>query len=359
MAINISSMVKKVILIIAIASFFLILFLWIFQRPNVEIPDNLPLHLKVEKDYYIYDQVAGHLHKPNASRVFPWKEHQKKTIIMKTNNLGFREDFETSKTKAEGIKRILITGDSHIDGVVCNVESFPNQLEVLLNNGRKNHRYECINAGVGHYGPQNYSGVLKRFLYLKPDVFIVVIYSGNDFMDALYIEELNGRLKFPPRSGDYIEKLQTANKMLADSVAQALNQIYFFKTFPNLMNIAVDITANHLESIKRICEDNHIELLVVFLPTKLDAEMERDKERLMPVIDLLQLSKDQLEINHQIVETLISWLSKENIKHIDLLSPMKKCIRKLFWARDYHLNSRGHLKMARIIYNSPYRSLLE
>lgn len=142
---------------------FALIILGVVVFRSSESPANFPSlpFLKVENDYYIYDDVAGHLHRPNARREYKWPEHKSGKIIMNTNNLGFRENADTEIQKVSGVIRILVTGDSHIDSVVYNGEFFPNQLEGLLNKGNTNPSYECINGGVGNYGPHNYSGFLK------------------------------------------------------------------------------------------------------------------------------------------------------------------------------------------------------
>jgi lysophospholipase L1-like esterase len=343
-----------VLLTVSLLAVFLIL---IFPPgPSKKTTKILPF-LKIETDYYIYDDTAGHLHKPNAKRVYHWPEHKKGKIIMQTNNMGFREDIDTKIEKPPGITRILVTGDSHIDGVVYNMESFPNQLESLLNNRGKNPRFECINGAVGHYGPQNYSGFLKRFLHLKPDIFILVLYTGNDFINTLFIEEFNGGFQTPQRPPGYYEKMEAANKILNNSFPQSLNQILLFKTFPELVDKAMEITKTHLDIINQLCKENGIQFLVALLPTKVDIEMHMDLDRIKAANEILQFSEKDFGINRQLTESLISWLIKKKINYIDLYSPMKKKLRKLFWQKDHHLNNRGHKVIARIISHYLYRSL--
>ena len=308
--------------------------------------------LKQEYDYYVYDYMAGHLHREHAKRIYYWDEHEKGPIVLQTNNLGFREDSDTSEQKAKGTVRILVTGDSHIDGVVNNNESFANQLEDRLNRGLTTPGYECINGGVGHFGPQNYSGFLKRFLYLKPDVFFVVIYTGNDFMDAICIEEFHRRLKTNKRPDDYVQKLTAANKIIDGNLAQAINQVYFFKTFPHLKDKALEITGKHLEMITKICKDNNIKLMVALLPTKTDIEPNTDAERIKAANEMLHLTDTDLAINRHLAISLATWLEMKEINYIDLYEYMKNRNVTLFWKKDHHLNTNGHALMADIIYSS-------
>jgi lysophospholipase L1-like esterase len=351
--------VAVVVVVVLIAIGKVILFSVFHRHAESRIKSKIkvPLFLEYESDYYIYDSEAGHLHKPKAKRDFPWKEHIKGRIIMRTNNLGFREDLDTKAKKTEGIVRILVSGDSHLDGVVYNVESFPNRWEALLNKGQKNPRYECINGGIGCSGPQNYSGFLKRFLYLKPDVFVVVLYTGNDFLDAVSIEEFRERFQTPPRPPGYYDKMEAAVKKLSCASHQILNQVVFFKTFPSLISRAIEITGTHFEIIKSICKDNNIKLLVVLLPTKLDVEAQFDRDRIKAVNEILQLSKKDFGINRRLTKLFIAWLVKNKIDYIDLYPFMKGGNQELFWKKDYHLNDAGHRRIADIVYHTSYKTL--
>ena len=100
--------------------------LWLFPFPQLSqlrhhsteesyfFPSN-------ETAYYVRDSMAGHTHKPHAVLEFKWWEHPQGTPRMVTNDLGFRKDSDTIERKGSGIYRILVTGDSHTDGVVYNL----------------------------------------------------------------------------------------------------------------------------------------------------------------------------------------------------------------------------------------------
>jgi hypothetical protein len=122
-----------------------------------------PAFLEEQSDYYMSDLVIGHIHRPNVQREVTWDEHPEGRVIMRTNNLGFREDTDTDVKKRDDTVRILVTGDSHIDGVVDNSESFPNRLEALLNSSGLGPTFEVINGGTGYYGPQHYSRFIEKY----------------------------------------------------------------------------------------------------------------------------------------------------------------------------------------------------
>ncbi|HSV43971.1 MAG TPA: hypothetical protein VLJ10_05390, partial [Candidatus Bathyarchaeia archaeon] len=126
-------------------------------------------------DYYQADEIVGFVHRPYAERTFNWPEYHKGKISLKTNNLGFREDADTAVEKKGDVTRVLVIGDSHIDGIIDNSESFPHVLETLFNARAGVPRFEMINGGTGLYGTDEYVLFLKKFLFLKPDIYMVVL----------------------------------------------------------------------------------------------------------------------------------------------------------------------------------------
>jgi len=299
-----------------------------------------------ESDYYRQDEFAGHIHRPYAKREYTWPEHPKGKIILMTNNLGFREDSDTQITKSKGTIRILVTGDSQIDGVVYNEESMPNVLEKKLNFANQTTKFEVINGGVGYYGSDHYLLFLNKQLVLKPDAYIVVIYSGNDFLDAARLIEAGG--DFNKRPEDYMEYLQKCNcEGLLD---QAMNQIYYFKTFPKMKEKVVSHVFGILLKINQLCKMHNIDFMVIFLPTKADVEWQTDTQRLGQVKECLHLGESDIKINRDLVIALMRQLSDIHVSFLDMHNAMEGHQTDFFWKKDYHLNVQGHAFLAEKIY---------
>jgi len=311
-----------------------------------------PHYPKASKGYLMPDDVAGFLHKPLVKREFQWREHPTGKIESKTNNLGFKEDENTKVKKSRNTIRVLVTGDSHTDGVIYNFESFPNQLEKMYNAKNYKVNFEFINGGTGFYGPQNYLGVLKRFLHLKPDIFIVTLYTGNDFLDAIKIESVNNRLKIPERPANYFKDLLEVREKAPGLPAQFVNQIKFFKLFPQLKDTALLITKNAFFRIKQICYQNSIYLFVIILPAKMDVEAQSDIERLRAAKKILKISNEDLWLNQKLGQALSNWFSEQKIQSIDLFNNFSAYNQELYWKNDFHLNHNGHRAIAEIIYAS-------
>jgi len=299
-----------------------------------------------ESDYYMEDEIVGHVHRPHVVRRYEWPEYKKDSIILKTNNLGFREDSDTNVKKLKDVIRILVTGDSQIDGVVNNSESFPNVLEAQLNSTNQTFKFEVINGGVGHYGFEHYELFLHKYLFLKPDKYIVVIYTGNDFLDSARIVEVE--LGFNGRPPQYLASLQ---KCMHDGItSQVMNQIYYFKTFPQMREKVIKHVIEIMLRVNELCKQYKIDFMVVFLPTKADVEWKTDNRRLEEEKECLGFSEADLSINKDLKDDLIKFLFQHNIKYIDIYKDMVNKNVEFYWKKDYHLNDQGHRFLADMVY---------
>ncbi len=304
--------------------------------------------VEIESDYYQADAVAVHVHRPYAKREYNWPESKSGKIIFQTNNLGFREDTDTAARKTKGVTRVLVTGDSQVDGVVNNSESFPSVLENRLNSESQTKKFEFLNGGVGYYGPDHYPLFLNKYLYLKPDIYIVCIYTGNDFIDSARI--LEARDGVNERPAEYIRSLQ-ACQVNEGAVSQVVNQVYYFKTFPQMKEKTLNHVQELMVKIRNVCKQQGIDLLLVLLPTKADVEWQRDAEALEKVKHCLKLSEADLRINRDLTEAFIKGLQNKNINVLDLYSSMKNKNDEFYWKKDYHLNGRGHNFIAGKVYS--------
>ncbi len=314
----------------------------------LENPEALKPHFgETESNYYVAKSIAGHIHQPNAKREFKWPEHPSGVIIQQTNNLGLREDNDTQEEKPDGVYRVLVTGDSHADGVIHNSESFPNVIEdsvgFTISEGKK---LEFLNAGNGYYGPQNYWGCLKYYSNLKPDAFIVALYTGNDYMDAVRIEAENGRMKVPERTESYYYDLWELDETMPGFTGQLMNQVKFFKSYPAYRDTALNVTHRYLDNIKVYCDSNNIDFMVVLVPTKLDVEPELDSTRIDTAYQIMKFTDADIKENEALIDRTIQWLNAKKIHFIDMREPLRKADEELYWKADLHINHKGHKVMA-------------
>jgi lysophospholipase L1-like esterase len=101
-----------------------------------------------------------------------------------TNALGYRGPAPTSVEKPANTQRLLVVGDSFTFGwAVEEEETIAGQLRAMLSDRQPT--VEVINAGY-HDGlsPDAYYAYLRREgIALRPDVILVVLYTGNDITD--------------------------------------------------------------------------------------------------------------------------------------------------------------------------------
>ncbi len=307
--------------------------------------------LEDQENYIIKDDTIGHAHKPYAKIECTWPEHKSGKITLKTNNLGFRADVDTKITAAKGVKRILITGDSHIDGAVNNNEGFAYLLERRLNSSSRTAQFEILNGGVSYYGPDHYFMLLHKYLFLKPSVYIVVIYTGNDFLDtARVIEAKDGVNKRPKRYKDALLNCKGNDA----AISQVMNQIFYFKAFPEMKEKTVKRTLELILKIRDYCKINKIDFIVILLPTKTDVEWLSDKDITEKTKNCLDLNDLNLNINRELTMTLIQGIFKNKINFIDLYKDMKGQNAEFYWKKDYHLNVEGHKFLADKVYEKYY-----
>jgi hypothetical protein len=319
-----------------------------------------------ESDYYMPDPLLGHRHRPHARREFTWPEHPSGRIVMQTNNLGLRRDQDVRDERQPGVTRILVTGDSHMDGVVYNHESFCSNLESLLNRDpAAKCRFEVLNAAAGYYGPDNYRSSLDSYDSLGFEVLIVGLYTGNDFLDAAKSVEqsLPNRLTRP--SG-YISALRRADKIHAGAVAQLLNQEYYFKAFPEVQKAVLGKLENLFIEMNETARRKGKLFYLMLIPTKQDVELQRHHPGWAQAIRELGIRGDEVQSTSRMRSTLRQNLKRAGIEVFDPTEAMKSRPEELFWNKDYHLNISGHSLLAHLFYdefgeklraNSPVMSL--
>ena len=109
-------------------------------------------------------------------------ENGGQTIIWHANAQGFRGN----PLRAGHHRRIVVFGDSNIQGVFSTQENtFAARLERQLSDATGTD-VEVVNAGVMGYGPdQSLLYMRRRLAELKPDVVVFQVFADNDFGDLL------------------------------------------------------------------------------------------------------------------------------------------------------------------------------
>ncbi len=317
-----------------------------------------------EPDYYAPHAVLRHVHQPSARRVTPVPEHPVGSVTFRTNLRGFRSDTEFAVPKPADTFRILVVGDSHIDGVVDNAESFAAVLPGLLQHVHPT--VEVINGGTGYWGPTEYGQAFDVWADLTPDLCVVVIYEGNDFLDAMATEERTGQRALKRHPGHFTE-LEAVYPLAGERVSQQLNQDLLFGHDPTAAQDAVQRTADALVAARDTCQQWSAPLMVLRLPP-VGAVHPPSRE------EALQLSRALTRPLWMSGRTLGDALEAElqtrapTVAVLDLWQPLFRAARGLtvdsalpsvwdnpgqkttpeamFWTTDRHLSVGGHRVLA-------------
>lgn len=226
-------------------------------------------------------------------------------VEYRTNSLGLRMNREVKPEKPNGVKRILVLGDSFIFGDGLSYEDLVTvKIEKSLNTGMEN--VEVINGGVGGY---NTSDELEQLIRLtpasRPDMVIVffftndVIKESKDPQKASMRQQIKEYLRVKSKFFAYfyyLYKDRLSSRIGAPKVFLAPEYFDLDDSKPGWVVFKTAVL-----QIQKHCRQNHMGLLFVMIPTltNLDdrypyAELRTKtssflKLNSIPVIDLFDL----------------------------------------------------------------------
>ena len=329
-------LINTAVLVILLLICLIVLFFYSKSQINsfFEIEDEVH-QMHIQKD-----SLAMFTHVPNIKIYENWgTEQQKLTNKTRTNNLGFREDHDIIDKKNNEF-RILITGDSHTDGSVKNNEdTFINVLEQQLNTKQKNTYFNCINGGTAYYTFRNYYGFIQKYLCLKPDVFIINVFTGNDFRESILFEDNRTSIEsvYKYTYNKTIRKFFSKKKK-ENLHNQGVEQTLYYDYFNKDIETSLSLSKFYLKKIKTLCKNNNIKLVVTLLPSKL----ETDKTYKNEIKSLFKLSEKAINTNFKLTNNLEVWLVKNKIKTYNLTNLLKQAKQSVFWDHDFHINNNAH-----------------
>jgi lysophospholipase L1-like esterase len=237
---------------------------------------------------------------------------------IRTNSFGMR-DMERTLTKPEGIKRVVILGDSYTLGWGVPFDAtFSRQLEQKLT--QDNAGVEVINMGVGNYNSTMEVELFKlKGLALNPDL-VVLMYYINDVEPTPKL----GRASYWLQKHFYLLgyiRTKVKQLMMMGEGSDWLNS-YYRKIY------TADATGlNHnrqsLRELAALCRRSNIKLLVVNIP------------------DLRRLQNYPFAY----ATDFIGGIAAENqVPFLDLLPVFERFSGKSLWVsdEDSHTNSRAN-----------------
>lgn len=274
------------------------------------------------------------------------------------NSRGLR-DREIAPTKARGVYRVLVLGDSFTYGRgVAGEETYPRRLEVLLNRGSGRRRYEVINAGVGGYGTFHEAALLRDegWAY-QPDFLVLQVTPGNDLMENLYPFKLAERSAGPAwleRAKGFSRHHSHAYRFIGDRYHLLRIRLGWDPFYAGSLGVyarspSAEIergwaaTRAYLGDIARMARARGVGLLVLHAPK--NVELDRDLQAAFVGFhraDMAELDWDRPGW------TLAEICVAEGVPYLDPAPRFRQTGHplNLYYPYDGHWNPRGHLQVA-------------
>lgn len=167
----------------------------------------------------------------------------------KVNSLGFR-DSETPISKPDGVFRVLLIGDSFIEGESVPLEDTAAWLVESELTRELDREIEVINMGVMSYSPLIYERVLRmKGVQLNPDLVIVAIDMSDYQNDYSYSRDLDEKGEF--RNLLFQQKMGSDHTVLPGVNTQIK---YWLRTRSALYSLFADRTKQLIRRYKQIPE---------------------------------------------------------------------------------------------------------
>ena len=293
----------------------------------------------------VYDPQALYWEQPNYSHRRVFEEHPDGGWRIQTNDQGFRKSVDVLAQQPD--LRIIATGDSHTAGIVPNEEQFVNVLESRLRELAPSKSIEGLNAGKGGYSFYNYIGVLEKLLPLKPDVFVMAVFGGNDFADVVdmyrYFEQIP---RTPPVRDFRLERFQQLQKQYSQMYAQGLNQIGLYHRIPAYRGYGLVVARRMTAEIHALCQENGVRFVCVYIPPFHDGQPELLSEPKAKLLELMGWTEEDLKLTDQLADSYLGSLEKNGIDFIDMRPVYREQAEPCYWLSDLHINTLGHSLIA-------------
>ena len=280
-------------------------------------------------------------------------EHPNGHIVMATEHRGFRADAPIAVPRPPDTLRVLLLGDSHIDGVVDNRDNVAALLSARWT-ARVQERggtatVEVVNGGTGYWGPIEYRHAMTVWRDLEPQACVVVVFDGNDFLDVLAFDERAGRLALARRP-DHFARLEALTDTVGQLVSQQLNQDFVFAFDPIAAEMSVEKSVEALLQARESCAAIGAPLYVAVLPSPATIHPLSPEAETALAFDLAP--EDRLS-GRRLVPQLTARLAAADVPVLDLWPALYAAARlpsapspRLYWALDQHLSVAGHRVVA-------------
>lgn len=288
----------------------------------------------------LYDPWMGMHEIPNEAAEMQWREHPDGKFMFRTNSLGCREDHELDPTPRD--VRVLVAGDSHTCGICNNAESFANRLEASLVAERPTKTIEVLNTGLGGYNFYNYLGALYRFRDFKPQVFVVGIFGGNDFIDFFPVYLHFTRKPWPSVTPAQDKRRREALKISPDAMGQGLASLDCLRSWEAERTAIANASLQMCLEIRRAAEHAHCPVVFVYIPSPFELPWPQPVPKYVKTRDTLEFTDADFATLSGVADRVLDGLRAKGMQPIDMRPVFAKEPTPPYWRADFHLNLRGH-----------------
>ncbi len=302
------------------------------------------------------DPDVGWYHQPNSHKSLTMEGH---TYNLSYNSHGFRVP-EHSYKKPKGVRRVVILGDSFVDGSeVDDRETFTWLMQEKLDS------IEVINLGVYGYSTAQELFALKKFaMRYDPDIVLVMTMT-NDFTDNLLNFSAFGPSPRYTLKDDSLV-LEDTDDSAAEKVFKEINlpvpALKFFHQHSYLYYALNQFIYQRLnaEKIEKIINNERKELnrqdqeyLYLQIINKMKQVCDRSGVEFW--VFFVYPQKQLLDDEHSPSSTLEEQMAKMGINVVDLFPFLRSkelnnpTDKSLYYVEDFHWNTRGHKYVAELL----------
>jgi hypothetical protein len=313
----------------------------------------------ISRRYSLPDRELGFVRRSGIA----WQGHlpgNDQLIHYRTDEHGFRN--QPGLHRAE----LVFIGDSYTEAAqVAEPDTFVQRIAVASG-------LSAVNLGRGAYGPQQEFIVLRRYGFAyQPRVVIWQVFGGNDLSDAHIFalwqqtggqspKSLRSRLLDNSLLNQWLSLTllpqpitPVARLRYTDQTEQALAPRYRYQPQqPEQMAVGMEETLKAVETGFRLCQDQGIRLLLVFIPS-----MVRVMEPWLVFDDAAQRER---YLPHSIVQAqrdfssrLQQWCQQLGCPYLDALPALRSQAardnRRIYIPNDEHLDVMGHQVIAQLL----------
>lgn len=307
--------------------------------------DAILSFLKPRGPRFVTDRLVYYKLAPDFYREQPFPEHPNGSYTIATNSLGLRNRDEVRAEPPD--LRVLVAGDSHTYGLCSNEETFVALLQGELAARRPGESIETLNAGVDSHHHYMYVGALEKYgAELAPDVFVAVVFGGNDFAGALKFQRYFRRRPMyarGPAAPELVEGRGIAEHGFLD---QEIRQLCYFLNNPGEeaeMDALGRAVSREIARLGAACGSR---VLFVYLPPPSRGQPERYAADVARVADAFGVAREELESSDRIADRWLAFLAEEGLPFLDLRPAFRASDERLYWDEG-HIGLAGHRVVAR------------